>query len=198
MTDSATNGRRSRWQLLLLFVLFFGPLAIAWVLYYGDGDWRPEGRSNHGVLIEPPTPLPETALVLSDGSESRPDLLRHVWTLLYIDDGECFESCEEALYRSRQVKIALGKESDRVQRVYLYGSDSVDRTDEHRDLIAADAGSPGALGLIAAFPAGAQPDADNIYLVDPLGNLMMRFPLEDDARGLLLDLKKLLKLSRIG
>jgi hypothetical protein len=183
---------------VLLFVLFFGPLAMAWVLYYGSGDWRPEGRSNHGVLIEPPTPLPETALVLADGSLTRPDVLRHVWTLLYIDDGVCAEACREALYRSRQVRIALGKEIERVQRLYLYRGDNTDLAGDHPDLIAADAGSPGGLDLLAAFPLDAPPSGDNIYLVDPLGNLMMRFPLEDDARDIYLDLKKLLKLSRIG
>jgi cytochrome oxidase Cu insertion factor (SCO1/SenC/PrrC family) len=198
MTDGATNGRRSRWQLLLLFVLFFGPLAMAWVLYYGSGGWRPEGRSNHGVLIEPPTPLPETALVLADGSSTEPDVLRHVWTLLYVDDGVCAEACQEALYRSRQVRIALGKEIDRVQRLYLYRGDKIDLASDHPDLIVAEANSPGGLDLVAAFPPDERPDRDNIYLVDPLGNLMMRFPLEDDARDILLDLKKLLKLSRIG
>ena len=198
MTDGTTNRRRSRWQLLLLFVLFFGPLAMAWVLYYGSGDWRPEGRSNHGVLIEPPTPLPETALALIDGRSTEPDVLRHVWTLLYIDGGVCAEACREALYRSRQVRIALGKEIDRVQRLYLYSGDKTDLAGEHPDLIVADAESSGGLELVAAFPANEPPDGENIDLVDPLGNLMMRFPLDDDARDIFLDLKKLLKLSRIG
>ena len=198
MTDDTTNGRRSRWQILLLFVLFVGPLAMAWLLYYGGGDWRPEGRSNHGVLIEPPTPLPETALVLMDDSSTEPDVLRHVWTLLYIDEGVCTDACQEALYRSRQVRIALGKEIDRVQRLYLYKGDRIDLVSDHPDLIVADAGSPGGLELITAFPPDEPPNGDNIYLVDPLGNLMMRFPLDDDARDILLDLKKLLKLSRIG
>lgn len=197
MTDSNTTNGRSRWQLLVLFLLFVGPLAAAWVLYYGNPDWRPEDRSNHGVLIDPPTPLPNETLRLADGSNTEPDVLRHVWTLLYLDQGDCTELCREALYRSRQVRTALGKESERIQRVFLRGSDT-DLADEHPDLIIADAGSPGARDLVAAFPASAQPDTGNIYLVDPLGNLMMRFPLEDNPRGMLLDLKKLLKLSRIG
>ena len=136
-------------------------------------------------------------LRLADGSETEPDVLRHVWTLLYIDQGDCAELCQEALYRSRQVRTALGKESERIQRVFLRGS-NVDLADDHPDLIVADARSAGARDLIATFPASAQPDTGNIYLIDPLGNLMMRFPLEDNPRGMLLDLKKLLKLSRIG
>lgn len=201
MTDTQKGGKRSRWQLLVLFLLFFGPLTAAWILYYGVEGWRPASSSNHGVLVSPPVPLPDPMIGLADGGEAGPGLLRKHWTLLYVDNGGCTEACQEALYRSRQVRTALGKESDRVRRLYLSSpgvSERLGLGDTHPDLVVADATSPGAREIVAAFPADQLPEPDNVYLVDPLGNLMMRFPLEDDARGMLLDLKKLLKLSRIG
>lgn len=201
MTDTQQGGKRSRWQLLVLFLLFFGPLSAAWILYYGVEGWRPASSSNHGALVAPPVPLPDPAIGLAGGGETEPGILRKHWTLLYVDDGDCAETCQEALYRSRQVRTALGKESDRVRRLYLSSPGAgaeLDLTETHPDLVVADATSAGAREIIAAFPVDQPPDADNVYLVDPLGNLMMRFPLEDDARGMLLDLKKLLKLSRIG
>lgn len=125
----------------------------------------------------------------------------HRWTMLYVDAGECAEKCREALYRSRQVWLSLGRKLERVQRLYVFQGDAPDPewvASEQEGLIVATADSPGARQLLAAFPQTDPPDAGNIYLVDPLGNLMMRFPLEDDPKGMLEDLKRLLRLSRIG
>jgi hypothetical protein len=197
--------RRGRRQLLLLAALFFVPLAIAFWLYYGGSGWRPVGGTNKGDLIDPAVPVPAVALVRPDGSGTTADFLRGKWTVAYLGDGACDERCRKALYLSRQTRIALNKDMDRVQRVFLATSPGIDTrfiTTEHPDLqlvlVGTDAGSQ---SLLAAFPAldGVAPAAaGRLYLIDPLGNLVLSYSATAPDKALLTDVKKLLKLSHIG
>lgn len=195
-TDSATPRRRS--QLWLLIVLFFAPLAVAFLLYYGTSGWRPAGSTNHGQLINPPRPLPQLALTSSAGASLDSGLWRGKWTLVYIGDGQCDTVCRDALFLTRQTRLALGDDMTRVQRVFMVTANCCDRTylqTEHPDLTEIRADDAAGQQLLAAFPA---PDGGHIYVVDPLGNLMMSHAPDAHSRGLLEDLKKLLKLSHIG
>jgi cytochrome oxidase Cu insertion factor (SCO1/SenC/PrrC family) len=197
--------RRGRRQLLLLAALFFVPLAIAFWLYYGGSGWRPVGGTNKGDLVDPAVPLPEVALLRPDGSSTTTDFLRGKWTVAYLGDGACDERCRKALYLSRQTRIALNKDMDRVQRVFLATSPGIDgrfMAAEHPDLqlalVGADAGSQ---ALLASFPAldGIAPAAaGRLYLIDPLGNLVLSYAAAAPDKALLTDVKKLLKLSHIG
>jgi cytochrome oxidase Cu insertion factor (SCO1/SenC/PrrC family) len=197
--------RRGRRQLLLLAALFFVPLAIAFWLYYGGSGWRPVGGTNKGDLVDPAVPLPEVALLRPDGSTTATDFLRGKWTVAYLGDGACDERCRKALYLSRQTRIALNKDMDRVQRVFLATSPGIDgqfMATEHPDLqlalVGADAGSQ---ALLASFPAldGIAPAAaGRLYLIDPLGNLVLSYAAAAPDKALLTDVKKLLKLSHIG
>jgi hypothetical protein len=197
--------RRGRRQLLLLAALFFVPLAIAFWLYYGGSGWRPVGGTNKGDLVDPAVPLPEVALLRPDGSTTATDFLRGRWTVAYLGDGACDERCRKALYLSRQTRIALNKDMDRVQRVFLATSPGIDgrfMAAEHPDLqlalVGADAGSQ---ALLASFPAldGIAPAAaGRLYLIDPLGNLVLSYAAAAPDKALLTDIKKLLKLSHIG
>ncbi len=118
-TPDSTAVRRGRRQLVALAALFFVPLAIAFWLYYGPTDWRPDGGSNKGELIDPARPLPEVSLPKADGSPAGTGFLRGKWTMLYVGDGTCDERCRKALYLTRQSRIALNKDMDRIQRVLL-------------------------------------------------------------------------------
>ena len=119
--------RRGRRRLLALAALFFVPLAVAFWLYYGPTDWRPAGASHKGDLIDPARPLPEIALPTAEGAPTDPGLLRGHWTMLYVGDGLCDQRCREALYLMRQSHIALNKDMDRVQRVFLVTGRCCDR-----------------------------------------------------------------------
>lgn len=188
--------RRSRLQGWGLVLLFFGPLAVAAYLYY-DSDWRPGGTSNHGELVVPPVPVPEISLPTPDGGETGSAFLRQHWSLVYLGAEQCDEACQEALYNSRQMRIALGRLMDRVQRVYLYTGEPPDAAflaAEHPDLLVASAADPAAARLLSAFTGQEQ----GFWVVDPLGNVMMRYPPDQSPRGMLEDLKRLLRLSRIG
>ncbi|MGD8976520.1 MAG: hypothetical protein PVG91_02885 [Gammaproteobacteria bacterium] len=197
MTEQTTERTRFPWQPTLLLVLFLGPLIAAVALYY-SGGWRPAGSTNHGILVQPPVTLPQLSPV-GGVREGYAGDLRGRWTLLYVDPGRCTERCAEALFRGHQARQVLGRRQVRIERLYIYQGepppDSVLVTDEAlRVMPGSDAE---AARVIAAIPP-AVASADELLLVDPLGNLMMRFPLEGDPKDMVEDLKKLLKLSRIG
>jgi hypothetical protein len=131
-----------------------------------------------------------------------PETWRGKWTLLYVGDGRCDGSCRAALTLMRQTRLALNKDMTRVQRVFLATGNCCDRAyldAEHPGLVVALADNDAGAALLAAFP-DAQPEVGGfIYVIDPLGNLMMRhLPQPPPAEGLLEDLRKLLKLSHIG
>jgi hypothetical protein len=189
--------------LIAIAALFLVPLGIAFWLYYGGG-WRPAGSTQRGDLIDPARPLPKVSLRDVAGFATPPDLLHHAWTMLCIGDGRCDERCRRALYVMRQSRIALNKDASRVQRVLLVTRNCCDReflAREHPDLVIATLAGTGSAALLAQFPAYdgiPATEAARIYLVDPLGNLMMSYSARAPDKALLEDLRKLLRLSHIG
>jgi len=196
--------RRGRRQLLLLAALFFVPLAIAFWMYYGPTGWRPSGDASKGDLIDPARPLAALALTTADGGQTPPDFLRGKWSLVYVGDGLCDDRCRKALYLTRQSRLALNKDMDRVQRVFLVTGRCCDRgflAQEHPDLVVARVDDDAAAALLEPFPTyGGVPlaDAGRIFIVDPLGNLLMSYAPTAPDKALLTDMKKLLRLSHIG
>jgi len=199
-----TAVRRGRRQLLGLAALFFVPLAVAFWMYYGPTGWRPAGDTSKGDLIEPARPLATIALPTADGGQTGAEFLRGKWSMVYVGDGLCDERCRKALYLTRQSRIALNKDMDRVQRVFLVTGRCCDRgflAEEHPDLVVARVDDAASAALLEPFPTyGGVPlaDAGRIYLVDPLGNLMMSYAPGAPDKALLTDVKKLLRLSHIG
>jgi len=202
--------------LIVLMFLFFAPVVVAFILYYGIG-WSPGGRVNHGELVEPPVPLPEVALPEAGSSaaapaavstaakespaEEPPTFLKGKWTLLYLGAGECSAGCRTDLYNTRQVRAALGADRERVQRVFLAEGACCDLGWLHAqqpDLITVQASAAATPLTTILEHAGRTPAADRVYLIDPLGNLMMFYAVDARPKGMLEDLKKLLRLSHVG
>jgi len=205
MTDTdALAVRRGRRRLLALAALFFVPLAVAFWMYYAPGGWRPSGDASRGDLIDPARPLPELAVATMDGPPTEAAFLRGRWTMLYVGDGLCDDRCRKALYLTRQTRIALNKDMDRVQRVFLVTDRCCDRAllaQEHPDLVVARVDDAASARLLEPFPTyDGVPvaAAGRIYLVDPLGNLLMSYAPAAPEKALLTDVKKLLRLSHIG
>jgi len=176
----------------LLAVLFLIPLVAAFAMYYG-GSWRPAGSTNHGELIEPARPLPPL-----DASYSA-TTFTHAWSLVYVGAGDCDESCHTALYVMRQTRLSLNNDMERVQRVFVATGSFGAReflAREEAGLVVIIATGPEAQKLLQQFPDAQR--THSIFVVDPLGNLMMRFDARANPRGLREDLVKLLKLSHIG
>ncbi len=199
MNERSVHDRRQRRLLIGLALLFFAPLGLAFYLYYGPGTWHPGGHVNAGELITPARPLPALALPLLGEGTTDPNFLKGKWTLLYVGKGECTESCRRELYDTRQIRIALDRDMDRVQRVLVAEGGCCDARflhDEHPDLIAIRA-TPATAPLLALLPQDGSA-APRVYLIDPLGNLMMFYGAEVKPKGMLEDLKRLLRLSSIG
>jgi hypothetical protein len=182
---------RGRLQFLLIAAIFFGPLLFAGWLYYSGDALQPEERANHGALLEPIVNLleavPESAI-----HEDR------AWRLLYAEDGECGESCRKALYTLRQSRLMLGKEMDRVERVFLHGEQAPDNllgAEEHRGLVSLY--DPALRAVLESKRPGSLP-AGGFYLIDPHANLVLYFSPDINPRDMVDDIKRLLKLSRIG
>lgn len=206
MNASAGNLRARNLRMLAgLAALFFVPLLASFWLYYGT-SWRPAGHVNHGELISPARPLPDVALprVPLAASEkglsaSSSALFPGKWTLVYVGDGRCDSSCRQSLYVMRQTRLALGTEMTRVTRVLLASDHCCAKAylaREQAGIAVFDAGGSQGAKLLSEFPLTDRPNS--LFVVDPLGNLMMRYDVRHSPGGLLIDLKKLLGLSQIG
>ena len=184
---------KGRLQLILIALVFFGPLILAaWMYFIGPG-LRPDGRTNHGALLEPivsiAEELPDSTLnAHNDGH----------WLLIYENSGLCDEACEYSLYTLRQVRLMLGKEMDRLKRVFLHGDSAPDKVllgEQHAGLIALEDSS------LSDLLQKKKPEAlatGGYFLVDPLGNLVLYFRPDIDPSDMVEDIKRLLKHSRIG
>lgn len=184
--------------------MFFAPLALSFYLYYGK-FWHPGARVNAGELVDPARPLPALALPLAapvgGAVQTNPQFLRHKWTLLYVQHGRCDDECLRHLYDTRQVRLALNRDMDRVQRVFIADGDCCDLKEllaAHPDLIAIRA-TPNDEPLLALLPPRSQAiNSHRVYVIDPLGNLMMFYAADAKPKGMLEDMKRLLRLSSIG
>lgn len=185
---------RSRVTLVMIFALFALPLALAWLLNFA-GDFEPGRTVNSGHLIQPVRPVADVVLRNIRGGDQSTVSLRGKWTLLVRQAGDCDDSCRRVLYVLRQVRLAQGKNIDRVQRLMLL--------DKAEAPVWADEVAQHFPGLVLAHVASTSetavfPPAGKIYLVDPLGNLMMEYALDADPRGMIKDLERLLRASYIG
>ncbi len=191
MTEQAAKPR-GRVQLLLIAAVFFGPLLVAAFMYYG-GTFQPDGRVNHGALLEPIVNLHDEAPELDLSAEAEGK-----WLLIFEDRGACGDECREGLYTTRQSRLMLGREMDRVQRVFLHGDtppDTLFLDEEHQGLIAL-ADEP--LSALLSSKKPRELADGGYYLVDPLGNLVLYFGPDIDPGDMVDDIKRLLRLSRIG
>ena len=182
-----------RVQLFLISLVFFGPLILAAWLYFSGTGFQPEGRTNHGQLLEP----------LVNIGEALPDSAVHEhnqghWLLVYSNAAACDDPCEFALLTLRQTRRMLGQEMDRLRRVFLHGDtapDTVFLASEHSGLITLKDNSFSEL-LENKRPRNLA--AGGFFLIDPLGNLVMYFRPDIDPGDMVEDIDHLLELSRIG
>ncbi len=190
-----SNGprKRSLASLWLIIALTVAPVAASYLVFY---FWPPSGSTNYGELLDP-LPLPQARLMLADGTPFDLARLRGKWVLVTVDSGRCDAYCDKKLLYMRQLRLTQGKDRDRIERVWLISDDAAP---DARAL----APYPGTWPIRAAgsellnrFPA-QRAASDHIYVIDPLGNLMMRYPRDPDPQRMIKDLTRLLKVSRLG
>jgi len=175
--------KRGRAKLALLAAFFLLPVAASWLAWWFE--LVPGAQGNYGTLISPrPVTLPPVGA------------LKGKWVLVQFDSGACDAWCERKHYFMRQVRRAQGREMQRVERLWVV----TDAVPPRPELLVAIEGTVVAIqngALAASFPAEGSV-TEHIYLVDPLGNLMMRFPREPDPARVIKDLQRLLKVSGFG
>ena len=182
--------RRGRAKVAGLAALFAAPIVASFVTY----TWlRPEGGASFGELLLPPAQVSAQTFGRPGGGSFEFRELSGKWVLVASDSGTCPAACRDKLATMRQVRLALGRNAGRVERVFV----ADDTARPAPESLAEFAGPVLALAPVALAP-GAGNDRAHIYLVDPHGNVMMRWPAGADRKRMLGDLQRLLKASQIG
>jgi hypothetical protein len=184
--------RRARVVVGAIALICALPIVAALIAYF---VFPPAGRVNYGELL-PPEPLPAVQLVQRDGRPFALGDLRGKWVMLQADRAHCPAACETKLFNMRQTRLAQGREMERIERVWLLLDEgqpapAIARLYEGAVLVR----DPNRM-FTRSLPAAEV--RDHIYLIDPLGNLMLRFPRDADPQRMIKDLARLLKTSRIG
>ncbi|MGH8161667.1 MAG: SCO family protein [Gammaproteobacteria bacterium] len=188
--------RRRPWSMVgLIGLAAIVPIALS-VLLYLHPHWFALGHSNHGTLVHPPVKIETAALARPFAASPLPsDFFHGHWTMVYVGSPSCDAICREALYVTRQIRLGMGRDIQRVQRLYIVRGDHVNQPKalrrKHPDLTVALAPGPAGRHFAAQFTDAA--GGDSIYLVDPNGLLMMTYPVKAKPLGLLKDLRHLLK-----
>ena len=201
--DAKNPNKKNKIIIAAIIIVFTGPLILSWFIFNHTDFLEARGTSNYGQIITPPILLEDFSLVDPTNLE-RKNTLYGKWSMIFVAES-CDEICMENVYRMRQIHMGIGKHSLRVQKVLFL-------TNQH----------PSELSKLFINYAGQQvintdsvdldtlldkfrsekvinpTKAGHIYISDPLGNLMMSYPSGINPKGILKDLKKLLRASRIG
>jgi len=195
-STSNTKGGNSRLIPALVALVFFGPIAVAILIYYVGGDqWRPSGSVAHGILLTEARTLPTGVMILNAGTTAD---FAGKWSLLYVGRGDCDDACKETLRRTRQVRRALGKEMSRVQRFFISTGGQPNSgflAADHPGLLVMADGLAARDAVLAALGEFTEGD---VFITDPIGNVVLRFPAGTSMKDMHEDLSLLLKASQIG
>ncbi len=194
--DTVQRARYGRWKMLGVLLICAAPVVASYFTYYVV---RPDGRRNYGELIDPQRAMPQLMATALDGRPTPLASLKGQWLLVSVAGGLCDEACQKHLYLQRQLRESVGKEKDRMDWVWLVNdTDSVptalDPALQKATVLRVDG---------AALSAWLQPAAghalkEHLYVVDPMGNWMLRFPAAMDSSGAAKakrDLERLLRAS---
>jgi len=195
--------RRSYRPLIFIAVLCTAPVVASYVAYYLA---PPSGRTNYGELVLPQRSAPTLALRTLSGAPYDLHSLRGQWVLLQVDRGACAEACQGKLWNMRQVRLTTGRERERVARVALLVDETplaADRLRDYDGTVFARADERELQRFLlpperAGVAGNDNALADHIWIIDPLGNLMLRWPKNADPNRMKKDLARLLAASRIG
>lgn len=200
MPVAALDERRTkhgRLKMLLVLLVCAAPVIASYFTYFVI---RPEGRTNYSELVQPLRPVPaDLALVDLQGKAVQPTSLKGQWLLVVVAGGACDERCEKNLWLQRQLRESLGRDSARLDKVWLINDGVATRPETVQ---AVTTGVPVTVlrvppETLTAWlqPAPGQQLDEHMYIVDPMGNWMMRVPPQPDAAKLKRDILKLLRAS---
>jgi len=196
LRDDSARSKAGRWKMIAVLLVCASPVIASYFTYYVV---RPEGRRNYGELLTPQRPLPAIATLDVNGKPGDLKALKNQWLLVSVASAACDTACQQRLYFQRQLRESLGKEKMRADWVWLVTDAAVVDAQLKPALIEATVLRVSGDALAQWLPAAnSQRLEDHLYVVDPLGNLMMRFPANMDAPGAAKakrDLNRLLRAS---
>ena len=204
-TQPTKSTNKNTWIIAAIFLLFSAPFITSWYLLTFTEIGRGDASPSHGELIKPSIQVKNLALFNPVTGEFS-GKLHGKWSLLYLAEDSCTDNCRQGLYKLRQIRLATGKHAHRVQRVLAVFSEQLpgyiadDLVQEYRGqlLVMADKITRTHAEQEDTYFDREQVYKKRIYLVDPQGNLVLSYPAEVDPKGIIKDLKRLLKYSRIG
>lgn len=176
---------------VLLVVLFLGPLLAAYWLY--KSDYHPENTSNYGDFVSPLLRWQDVPFLSGSVQEKR----LNKWVLLVNATPECRDACEQALYLTRQVRKALGKDSGRVTRFLVAAKEDEDN-EALRALLAESHSELEHQWWVQSEELPAVFNEHQLFIIDPMGNFVLGYPIKAEGKGIIKDFKRLLKHSKIG
>jgi hypothetical protein len=192
----ARRTHAGRLKMLLVLLACASPVVASYFTYFVI---RPEGRSNYAALIEPPHPIPALTLRTLEGRVVPADALKGQWLLVVTGSGDCDTDCEKLLYLQRQLREMTGRDRDRVDKLWLVTDEQMPPAALQKAVL--DAGAAQILRADATQvsqwlrPAAGESLSSHLYIVDPLGQWMMRAPVRPDPAKLKRDLERLLRAS---
>jgi peroxiredoxin len=195
---------RNRRTLLLIVGLFLLPVVLATGLYVSG--WRPEGKSlAYGELVQPARPVGDADLMGADGVSFRLSALRGKWVLVYLAPLPCTQDCRNNLYKMQQVRLAQGRDAPRVERLLIAadaGASALREVSQQYPGLVAVSGARVIVQTLARELVSSQGTAldvpGRVYLIDPIGNLVLSYAPDADPSGMRKDLARLLRLSQVG
>lgn len=194
------NNKKSQRTLLLLFAVFVVPLLVAMAMFAMRGQWSITNPISHGQLIYPAQPISSFEFSTATQSAGTREYLQTKWTYFLYIPATCNLECEAALFKVRQTIRSMGKDINRIQYMMLSEPSKPPIIDQrimqrHPQLV---------VGQLTKWQTEVDVEkrelleAGVLYIIDPLGNLMMRYDMNATSKGMLKDLKKLLRTSNIG
>ena len=188
--SNAPDPKKTRRMFLLLGTISLAPIVGSLVLYY---FWQPQSLTNYGELITA-VPLADVTIAARDGNALRIEELRGNWIFLMVDSGNCDDYCQSKLYAMRQIRLTQGKDQERIERLWVIPDGIRPPVSIEAEYQGTHTVLPVTDDFLARLPAADSP-RDHIYVIDPFGNLMMRFPRNVDPQRMKKDVAKLMKNS---
>lgn len=203
-TPMSVPAKRSNWPIWITFALFFVPVLISYVMYFYA---RPDMRNNYGTLIDPQLDIPaQMGLKKLDGSPFDLHSLKGKWVLVQVANSNCDEPCQTMMFYQRQIRKSTGQEQGRIERVVLVTDDGPLETMLLRQFEGVHFARVSPQVVKQWLPAGKEPMAngqlpalkDHVFMIDPLGHVMLRFPPNPEHSKMRKDISRLLWASKIG
>jgi cytochrome oxidase Cu insertion factor (SCO1/SenC/PrrC family) len=203
MRIEMTGKQKTLLTLGALILIFIGPLIAAWILYTSNTSFLSD--SNYGQLIAPPLAFEQLNLRDTHNHTFSRQVISGRWLLVYFVPKTCDKLCVQNLYKMRQVRLALGKDMDRMQRMVLMLSPLTDPlfnnqlAQDYSGTFQAEISRDTIMNFLPkAYAIAVTSKGGGLFLVDPLGNMILFYPPDADPEKILKDITRLLKVSQIG